>query len=717
MRICLVDNYDSYTFNLHQLVARVYGVEPVVVTNDDPRLGQDLLAGFDALLISPGPGMPQHGDDVGRVLSLLEDSTLPVLGVCLGHQELGLLAGADVGPAPTPRHGRISPLSHTGQGLFAGLPQDFPVVRYHSHCLRRPLPERLIVDATSEDGVVMAFHDAHRPWWGVQFHPESVASGCGDQLLQNFRHLVTQHAGGLTVPAPGVTGPQEVTAEPATTEPARTWSLVTSHVPGTGDGVPLPETARVFEAVCGEEPWAFWLDSSRVVEGYSRFSYVGVPGGAHGEVLRYRVSQTEVEVIDPRTGCISCEPGSIFDVLARRLQQRRLPSADTASTTALEVASERMPSLPFTMVGGYVGHLGYELRAECGSDTRYHSDTHDAVLISATRYVVVDHLTGALWTVSTSPGDADDLEEAQQWAAETAVRLGQLVGTPHIAARTRAAAAVPAAVDPLDHLRRDRAGYLDDVEACLQQLHAGESYEICLTDEFLHPFSGDPFAAYLAQRAQNPAPYAAFLRLGETHLLCSSPERFLTIDAEGTVESKPIKGTAARSADPRVDHAAAEELKTSSKAWAENLMIVDLLRNDLGRVCEIGSVEVPEFMAVESYATVHQLVSTVRGRLRAGLGAVDVVRACFPGGSMTGAPKLRTMRIIEDLEQRARGPYSGAIGYFSADGACDLNIVIRTAVIHDGEIRIGAGGAVVLDSQPAAEFDEMVTKLRAALPR
>ncbi|WP_261623813.1 aminodeoxychorismate synthase component I [Nesterenkonia marinintestina] len=723
MRTCLVDNYDSYTFNLYQLVARVYGVPPVVVTNDDPRLDDEFLAGFDALMISPGPGMPQHGADVGRVLELLEDSSIPVLGVCLGHQELGLLAGADVGPAPTPRHGRISPVSHTGLGLFAGLPQDFPVVRYHSHCLRRPLPERLVVDAVSEDGVVMAFHDVHRPWWGVQFHPESVASGCGTQLLENFRDLVDSASGpgALQAPTSSSLGRGSATdsapdSAPDSVEPAEApWALVTSQVPGSGDPGSLPDPAVLFEAVCGQDPWAFWLDSSSVVEGYSRFSYLGVPGGRHGEVLRYRIpgrrrptaeSPAAVEVLDPLRGTTTWEAGSIFDVLPARLRARRLPGGAAGQA-----------ALPFEMVGGYVGHLGYELREECGSPTTHRSQTHDAVFVAATRYLVIDHDTGTLWTVSTSPSQEEDLEEAQQWAAETAVRVGRLLRDPAAAPQTRPMPALPSSVEPTEHLRRPREGYIDDVEACLLQLHAGESYEICLTDEFVHPFSGDPFAAYLAQRRQNPAPYAAFLRLGETQLLCSSPERFLKVDAEGTVESKPIKGTAPRSADPRVDDDAAAELRTSTKTWAENLMIVDLLRNDLGRVCEVGSVEVPEFMAVESYATVHQLVSTIRGRLRPDVDAVDAVRACFPGGSMTGAPKLRTMRIIDELEGRARGPYSGAIGYFSADGACDLNIVIRTAVVHGGEIRVGAGGAVVLESEPAAEFEEMVTKLRAGLPR
>ncbi|URN13802.1 anthranilate synthase component I family protein [Streptomyces radiopugnans] len=257
--------------------------------------------------------------------------------------------------------------------------------------------------------------------------------------------------------------------------------------------------------------------------------------------------------------------------------------------------------------------------------------------------------------------------------------------------------------------------YLERVRACLDELRAGESYEICLTTEARIPFRGDAFALYLRQRALNPAPYAAYLQAGETRVLCSSPERFLKIGEDGVAEARPIKGTAPRHRDPAEDARARDELASSPKTRAENLMIVDLLRNDLGRVCGIGSVDVPSFMNVESYTTVHQLVTTVRGRLLPGVGPVGAVRACFPGGSMTGAPKLRTMEIIGRLEDRPRGVYSGALGFIGLTGAADLNIVIRTAVAHGGALGVGAGGAVVLDSDPAAEYEEMLVKLRAPL--
>lgn len=287
-----------------------------------------------------------------------------------------------------------------------------------------------------------------------------------------------------------------------------------------------------------------------------------------------------------------------------------------------------------------------------------------------------------------------------------------------------------------------------------QALRAGESYELCLTTS-LHrraPAPVDAWALYRTLRAINPAPYAAWLRgtLGDPTVACSSPERFLKADREGVLEAKPIKGTAARADDSREDAARAAALRASEKDRAENLMIVDLLRNDLGRVCVPGSVHVPSLMRVESFATVHQLVSTVRGRRRPvcwgvcspydcvytvlslmqDVSLVDCIRAAFPGGSMTGAPKLRSMQLLDALETGPRGVYSGAIGawdgcarvhlqhgwlagFVALNGTMDLNIVIRSAVVHGDEVQVGAGGAVVVQSSAKLEFEEMLLKAAA----
>ncbi len=456
------------------------------------------------------------------------------------------------------------------------------------------------------------------------------------------------------------------------------WILHCRELPGAVDG------GRVFARLFGASPWAFWLDSS-LVEGPARYSFVGAADGPHGEVVR-------ASVTDPTDGA----GGTAFDRLAHHLAARtvRLPDG-----------------LPAELACGYVGYLGYELTAQDGARTSHRSPLPDALWMTAARYVVIDHRAGRTWVCALAR--AGELEPVR-WLDQAVESLHPLAASPPPGPVEPTGTPVPR-VDPEPWLVRTRDRYLADVETCLARLMAGESYEICLTNTVDLPFAGDPFEAYLRLRHRNPAPYAAYLRLGDVHVLSASPERFLAVDAERYAESRPIKGTAPRNDDPGLDTLAVKELATSAKAQAENLMIVDLLRNDLGRVCEPGSITVPQFLAVESYATVHQLVSTVRGRLRPGVDAFGAARACFPPGSMTGAPKLRAMEILDGLETRARGVYSGALGWFGLAGTADLSVVIRTAVVRAGRLTAGAGGAIVLDSDPVEEYDEMLLKAGVAL--
>ncbi len=260
--------------------------------------------------------------------------------------------------------------------------------------------------------------------------------------------------------------------------------------------------------------------------------------------------------------------------------------------------------------------------------------------------------------------------------------------------------------------------YVEAFAEVQEQLHAGNSYEINLTyrDE-LGPVV-DPVATYLRLRASNPAPYAGLLRHLGTHLLSSSPERYAMIDPQRWLETKPIKGTTARGATAGEDERLRQALATDPRFRAENLMIVDLLRNDLSMVCELGTVSVPSLMAVESYASVHQLVSTVRGRLRAEVSTVGALRSLFPAGSMTGAPKLRTMSIIDEVEMAPRGLYAGALGWICADGRADLGVVIRSLYSGPDQIwRLGTGGGVTVRSDSEGEWAETLWKaqrLRAA---
>ncbi len=260
----------------------------------------------------------------------------------------------------------------------------------------------------------------------------------------------------------------------------------------------------------------------------------------------------------------------------------------------------------------------------------------------------------------------------------------------------------------------DRGDYRRAFDRIKRYIRDGDCYQVNLAQRFSAPAEGDAWNAYRTLQGLNPAPFSAYLRLPEGAVLSTSPERFLAVRG-GWVETRPIKGTRPRSGNMARDRALALELSASAKDIAENLMIVDLLRNDLGKTCALGSIQVPTLFAVESFETVHHLVSTVTGRLAAGRHALDLLEGCFPGGSITGAPKLRAMQIIEELEPHRRGLYCGAIGYIGFDGAMDVNIAIRTLVYQGGWIHAWAGGGIVMDSDPEAEYQETLDKAEALL--
>ncbi|NIZ90590.1 aminodeoxychorismate synthase component I [Kineococcus rubinsiae] len=690
MRVLLVDNHDSYTFNVFQLLAEVTGEEPVVVLNDGAAPGELDLEGFDAVVLSPGPGHPGVAADFGLCADVLARARVPVLGICLGHQGIALAAGAPVVRAPRARHGHVSRITHDGTGLFAGLPQEFAAVRYHSLAVPEPLPPTLVATAWAEDGVVMALRHTERPFVGVQFHPESIESEHGAVLVRNF--LRAAHPPARTTSS----GPPTSSGTPAAAR--RTYRLHVRTLPRAVD------TEAAFDRLNARSAQAFWLDSARTSPATGRFSFLGDAAGPEAEFLTYRVADVAVRVRD-RDG-ERLVPGSVFDLLEAELAARRIDPAD------------RPQDLPFDFAGGYVGYLGYELRADCGYPTTRTASTPDSAWVFADRFLAVDHEQGRTHLLALSRSDlgaGEPATAARAWLDATEAALADLPDDTRPSSEPGASvtAVTGAAVEPL--LRRDRAGYLADVARCGELLRAGESYEICLTDEVRLPVTADPLSTYRRLRRANPAPYAAFLRFDDVEVACASPERFLTVDRDRWAEARPVKGTAARGATPAEDEELRGALERGAKTRAENLMIVDLLRNDLGRVCEVGSVSVPALMVTETYATVHQLVSTVRGRLRAGTSVVAAVRACFPGGSMTGAPKERTLRIIDELEQRPRGIYSGALGYLSLTGTADLNIVIRTLVAQGGEWTAGAGGAIVLDSDPVGEFEELLLKAAASL--
>jgi len=689
MRCVLIDNYDSFTFNLFQMLADLHGEPPLLLRNDDPVSWPALRAqGYGAIVVSPGPGRPERARDFGISASAIRESGMAVLGVCLGHQGLCHLHGAPVLPAPEPMHGRTSVVHHAQIDLFEGIPSPFEVVRYHSLVVGE-LPAGLHALAWSDDGVLMGVRHLEAPLWGVQFHPESICSEHGARLLRNFRDLALAAS---TRGRARLRGDEQRLVHRQPVVRYRRLALAL-------------DAEAAFAALYAEREVAFWLDSSASgANGCGRFSFMGDDSGPLAELLTYDVSSGRVTT---RTASgVEQADGPLLAYLDDQLRARR------TNTTAL----------PFDFNGGYVGYLGYELKAECGGEPSHRAEAPDAALVFADRFLAFDHEAGEVWLVALEAHDAP----AAPWLDEMTMRLtalahgdadGDGAGNGHVLPPLHAGGG--RAVDIEDAwpagcaARHDDDAYLALIARCQEAIVAGETYEVCLTNHVQVDGAIDPWPAYRRLRAVNPAPFAAFLRFPEVSVLSASPERFLRVGVDGEVEAKPIKGTAPRGATVEADLAIRERLRASEKDRAENLMIVDLLRNDLGAVCEIGSVEVPVLFGVESFATVHQLVSTIRGRIGRGASALDVVRAAFPGGSMTGAPKKRTMEIVDALEAGPRGVYSGALGWFALGGAADLSIVIRTIVATERGASFGAGGAIVALSDPREELREVRLKARA----
>jgi aminodeoxychorismate synthase component I len=471
-------------------------------------------------------------------------------------------------------------------------------------------------------------------------------------------------------------------------------AAVAFHVRDAG---PAPGLLEAFEPLRGGAcPWL--LDSARADARLGRFSFAGAEPWA---VLRARGREVELRVRR------AVHPD--WPVGRHRLGDD--PFAALRRVVPAAASGDGGPTDAIPFVGGAVGYLGYELvegLEPVRLGAREGAPFADATFLLVDALLAYDHGAGRLWRCGLGFG-AD--APAARAAAEA--RVAELA---------RAAVAAPPAAPPPVPRRRARARARHDaasygalVDVVKEAITRGDVYQACLTHRIEADFDGDPWGLYRRLRRTNPAPFAAYLALPEGAILSSSPERFLRVDGEGRVEARPIKGTRECGPSPAAAAASRRALATSAKDRAENVMIVDLYRNDLGRVCETGSVRVPELFAIERHGGLHQMVSTVTGRLAAGRDRLDLVRASFPPGSMTGAPKIAAMRLLAGLEPVRRGAYSGALGYLDARGGMDLSVVIRTLLVAEGRTHVHVGGGIVADSQPHAEWCETLGKARALL--
>jgi aminodeoxychorismate synthase component I len=473
-----------------------------------------------------------------------------------------------------------------------------------------------------------------------------------------------------------------------------------------------------YGAAIKDQPCSFLLDSARDPENLGKYSFIG-----GDPFLVYRAKRqpgrppsagASVEIIrnhGPDYGPPEGLPDVTRHIADGFEELRRL-------LCEFRVEPDEYRDHPVPFLSGAVGYFGYEAGyfiealSDAGADDLGLPDICFLFIDSVMAHC---NLTGRSYLSVIGRGADENASHrnALRIRSEWLERIRKFEADPDSEWKPAAGDVKPFEVDI--HAHFDEKRYAEAVGTVKEHIFAGDAYEVCLTHRLESSFKGEPWNLYRELRRINPAPFAAFLRLPEVQVISSSPERFLRLGRDRIAESRPIKGTRPRGQSREHDERLYRELFSSIKDRAENVMIVDLVRNDFGKISKFGTVHVPELMTIERYATVFQMVSTVRGELDAGCDVIDLIKACFPGGSMTGAPKIEAMNIIDRIEPVKRGIYSGSIGYIDFSGNADLNIVIRTIVVKGDRCYFNVGGAIVADSDPLDEYTETMDKARALI--
>lgn len=651
MAILLLDCYDSFTYNLVRLVEHTTGSRIIVFHHDAMSLPelQDVLQSVSAVIIGPGPGHPAKPEDFGIIpllWELAENIKIPVLGVCFGFQSLCLRYGFEIIPMQSPQHGRRWSIAHNGEGIFQEIPQDFPVVRYHSLKVgldeTRDQPSPLQATAWTADGCIMAVQHSKFPFFGVQFHPESVLSEYGATLIKNFWLKCSfQEGNELSVLPHSVQftrlmkNQKRINMAPRIVE--KEWKDPIAVCEA------LRRAGRKFTLLHSASHPGNWsiiglLDNS--VHIFSEGPYVceGILGETPEKKLKMDVWSYIAEFMERRL----VRPGSLSGV----------------------------PELPF--YGGIIGFLSYEQCCDVPGGVASFVYVDKAIVLDSHHMYVI----GEVPEIVISP-----LADPKKLPMAT-VRLPE------------------------------KESYKQKIDACMSSLRAGDSYELCLTTQTTIKCEVDAWTLFRNLVRKNPAPYCTFMDWTDVKLVGSSPERFMSWK-DGRCQFRPIKGTVKKT--PGMLRSDAEKILRSDKEQAENLMIVDLIRHDLGEIAE--NVECPELMVVEEYENVWQLVSVIEGNLNSGYCGWDTLRLSVPPGSMTGAPKIRSVEILRKLEEQIpRGLYSGVSGYWSIHDTGDWSVTIRSLYSTEKCCwKAGAGGAITILSTAEDEYNEMRTKLEATL--
>jgi para-aminobenzoate synthetase len=664
--ILIVDNFDSFTYNLYQYFGEL-GEEAIVRRKDNCTLADIEELGPELIVISPGPCTPDDSPISLEIIQHFKDR-IPILGICLGHQAIGQVFGGQLVRAKIPTHGKTSLIRHDGKGVFFNLANPLLVTRYHSLAIERSgLPADLIITAETADTEIMGFRHKTLPIESVQFHPEAILSESGHELLKNAINNARKWRRNIS-------------------SPWQTRLLALSVSP-----------CLLFNAF-KKSSLPFFLDSGEQYLNLGRYSYMGA-----NPFLQVSAYADKTVLSGPENS-------------HEKIHYAKKNSLQVLD--ALHTKYRVKAAAPFPFSGGAVGFFSYDLKDELESGLPLLSQ--DDLFLPYWRLawydgiVIYDHQEKVYWL--TACGIKENGECSSDLANERLNKLEEILTSYNRQNSTTIAAKdISSSYTKTYKIKPDikKTQYIEDLKHVQDYIFAGDIYQANLTQRFSLDWKGDSWKLYQRLHELNPAPFAAFLPYPDFQILCSSPERFIRIQRDGSIETRPIKGTRPRGSSSIEDQALALELRSSSKDNAELTMIIDLERNDLGRICKIGTIKVPALIELEKYPTVWHLVSTITGQLKNNLLPSEILRAVFPGGSITGVPKIRAMEIIEELEHYQRGIYTGSIGYLGFDGAWDLNIVIRTILLKDGKAYLHAGGGIVADSQPEQEYIETIVKGQA----
>lgn len=754
--ILLIDSYDSFSHNLKRLVENATGKEVVTIYNDaflpsEYETAYNMwIKYFDYVVVGPGPGHPSIDADIGIVRWLYQHfksfpaEAVPVLGVCLGFQSLCHEFGNSVTRLDAIKHGQVYQINPVKSDLF-GSDSLFPSVRYHSlHVDLDTLNDQIVPLATCQetDGktLLMAGRHVSLPLYGVQYHPESICSEKGAQLISRFDSIASafnsKHRAGLdALQTPNWKNTYD--AYTKTRAVHEDWlvpegKFVDNELPHVSlERIHFPDPRTLPLDVCdflAKQNTPFVLLNSAADPG--SWSVVGLPIRGESEVITHSVDNAGVVNILQygSESAKSVETDSVWKFVSSRLLLKYV----SRQTLEARVGPTGRP-IPF--FGGYMGLFSYEEGQYVDTDlvSLCKGPTPDTKLVYIERLLLHDREANQWYVCSIRNSETEaqwchDLAEALSAAKDIVIEAHSVPSSVKLLCRPED--------QKIQYELPDRDIYKQQFDLCQEYLHSGDSYELCLTTQlkiYLPKYLNTWDMYKVLALHKNPSPYSCYMDFDDCVLMSSSPERFLSWKDSGVpgrkvVELRPIKGTVRNTEEITVEDAT--RILRTPKEMGENLMIVDLIRHDLNSFTD--DVKVDALMAVEEYKTVFQLVSVIQGHLPAkGFRGIDVLHLSLPPGSMTGAPKKRSVELLQNIEKLQpttpggrRGIYSGVAGYWSVTDDADWSVVIRSVTHYKNDAenstatnvwRIGAGGAITVLSSEAGEWDEMHVKLASTL--